>query len=972
MAMTPLVFKSVSERYKAIDEAVKAGRIDFDSAIRNYAWMARKDLPGNLMLAQPNSADPSQDGIATHSIPFTISKLEEDRDGDIVMPLGCRLDDYAKNPVVFFGHQENPYPIAKSAYNGQLKVWTEENRIRAVAYFDHEDPDAMFVESKIRRGFLSAASIAFVPLQAEKREYEYKAHHADRSLGWRFSEYTLTEWSVVGIPSCAGAIRDALDSEKSFITHRLQKAMKPYAALSKQCFNGWCECPCEEKKTLTEKVKSRLTLTPPKNQLVIKSVKDINMPKKSCGCKEKKSCSCNKKSVKKSVRVGQKVAVCKPGSSKVMAIGQVVAIAPSGGIQVRDETNGNRVDEWPADWIDQDWMQYSKSVKDMMKSPKTSKELGGGVQADIETGKPAARIKDAMQDCISHKIPIIAHDHPDMKEDQRIAEAYSICGEKKGVKPVGMEEMPGGEKAYLLKEAKGPYVKIVVAKNKRTVQAISASNARNLTNAKKSLGFTVKMKSLNGTSGTAGGYTVPPEKIEEDMKNNKKKSAAETPEQNEEHKAAFGSEGHHEINSDNEPKREAPHAAQVLANLHQHLQHYKDYLDQESPKFDPTPIKDRLTHKDHGKAIDGLMADHAKDFGEHYPDLDMKDLVSAPEHQGDNSKLEGEAGEVAEGNVPPEDEAASTMDSEEIKDDEHNESTDEILERYQRAKEVRTFGRYTACTGDEIGEQRGKWYVITDWGFQKGPMSESEALKMAQEYSGKSLNKKDYSENPETSEEKDILDPEENEEKDFTEDPEENEQKKDLTDEGNPNELKMCAMKEAADYLDELAGHTDTKAMHKAGAKFHSQALKSIMDTSVQDDVPGTGGMVPETGTIEHKDLTNEGNPEELKVLKDASDFMDAMSENPETSREHKSACMYHSSSLKSHMKSIPEEEGLNNNNPLMGDDAPPDDGMPDKDLTNEGNPEELKMKMFELLTDCSKTMKNTANRMKQYGIPLN
>ena len=42
---------------------------------------------------------------------------------------------------------------------------------------------------------------------------------------------------------------------------------------------------------------------------------------------------------------------------------------------------------------------------------------------------PAER-KDALEECVHNKIPKIAEDHPEMDEDQRVAVAYSMCGEK--------------------------------------------------------------------------------------------------------------------------------------------------------------------------------------------------------------------------------------------------------------------------------------------------------------------------------------------------------------------------------------------------------------------------------------------------------------------------------------------------------------------------------------------------------------
>ncbi len=55
--------------------------------------------------------------------------------------------------------------------------------------------------------------------------------------------------------------------------------------------------------------------------------------------------------------------------------------------------------------------------------------------------------QDALETCVQHKIPTIARDHPDMADEQRVAVAYSMCGESKGF----FKEMPPG--AYAHKDA---------------------------------------------------------------------------------------------------------------------------------------------------------------------------------------------------------------------------------------------------------------------------------------------------------------------------------------------------------------------------------------------------------------------------------------------------------------------------------------------------------------------------------------
>lgn len=255
----------IAGRIAAIDKSIARGKFDMSSALSKYAWVTKD---GNIGMAHLSAALPEHADDDDASVPFIISTAQIDRDGDIVVPMGMELDEYARNPVIFLNHQSHPIPIAKAqSPDGKLAVFKEEMLIRSVAYFDKADSDAMFVYGKVRRGFLNAASIAFVPIEAVRRDQETEKGYSERAHthsnpgspdGWKFIRASMSEWSCVGVPANAGAIRDSLDREKSFITPRLQKALQPYAAKAVGCWQGWCESPgglcvpCEAKPAPTK------------------------------------------------------------------------------------------------------------------------------------------------------------------------------------------------------------------------------------------------------------------------------------------------------------------------------------------------------------------------------------------------------------------------------------------------------------------------------------------------------------------------------------------------------------------------------------------------------------------------------------------------------------------------------------------------------------------------------------------------
>jgi hypothetical protein len=250
------VFQAIAERQDRINDAVKKGHGGIAvSKSDKFVWKdSGRDV---LYTGNPQGADLKTGTGYDNAISFTISVQSVDRDGDVVVSKGCHLENYKLNPVVFWGHQSNDIPIAKAVDpKGRLCVFPMEGKIKATAFFDLEDPDASLIHSKYSRGYLSATSVAFVPIEAYKRNEVEKAHRGDTSPdGWTFVQWDMTEFSCVGVPAQAGAVRDIMDKEKSFISPRMVKALRPFAAVAKgRCFSGWCPCPpCE--KDLGDKVK---------------------------------------------------------------------------------------------------------------------------------------------------------------------------------------------------------------------------------------------------------------------------------------------------------------------------------------------------------------------------------------------------------------------------------------------------------------------------------------------------------------------------------------------------------------------------------------------------------------------------------------------------------------------------------------------------------------------------------------------
>lgn len=136
-----------------------------------------------------------------------ISTEAVDRQGDIVVAAGVKLENYLKNPVVLFGHN---YYSAEAVVGRALEVEPIPGKgVRARWQFApanvSEDAD------QIRRlwagGFLNATSIGFMPVGEPVRRTNAEG---ESDGGFIFPEWELLEFSIVPVPANQEALRLAL------------------------------------------------------------------------------------------------------------------------------------------------------------------------------------------------------------------------------------------------------------------------------------------------------------------------------------------------------------------------------------------------------------------------------------------------------------------------------------------------------------------------------------------------------------------------------------------------------------------------------------------------------------------------------------------------------------------------------------------------------------------------------------------
>jgi len=175
------------------------------------------------------------------SVGFIISTPRRDKVGDIVLPKGCleTLEDYAKNPVVFYAHNQKAPPIAFAKDpEGKLALWVEDDKLVSRAYFHQQTRESEEIFRLVAAGILKAASIGFVPLEADIiPPANIEETLSDGKLlfdfgGFHFKKWTLVEWSVVPVPANPEALRSELENHR-IKSPWLRESLKQVAASKK-------------------------------------------------------------------------------------------------------------------------------------------------------------------------------------------------------------------------------------------------------------------------------------------------------------------------------------------------------------------------------------------------------------------------------------------------------------------------------------------------------------------------------------------------------------------------------------------------------------------------------------------------------------------------------------------------------------------------------------------------------------------
>jgi HK97 family phage prohead protease len=129
--------------------------------------------------------------LGDRQIRVVASDATPDRDGDILVPEGCRLEAYQRNNILLADHSPTS-PI------GTANIELRNNRLEALLNFAPAGISQKADEylGLFKAGVLSGVSVGFLPIKAAPL----------KGGGWRYDEWELLELSAVAVPSNSRAV----------------------------------------------------------------------------------------------------------------------------------------------------------------------------------------------------------------------------------------------------------------------------------------------------------------------------------------------------------------------------------------------------------------------------------------------------------------------------------------------------------------------------------------------------------------------------------------------------------------------------------------------------------------------------------------------------------------------------------------------------------------------------------------------
>jgi len=145
----------------------------------------------------------TREGDDDRTVVAEVTTATVDRDGDVVLPKGARIDAYLKNPVVLWAHDYRGLPIGRN-------IWLRKTKRGIVAktrFATH--PFAEEVYRAYKDGLLRAWSIGFIIHdEREVTDKDLEQHPEWKGARRLITDWELLEYSAVPVPANPEALTD--------------------------------------------------------------------------------------------------------------------------------------------------------------------------------------------------------------------------------------------------------------------------------------------------------------------------------------------------------------------------------------------------------------------------------------------------------------------------------------------------------------------------------------------------------------------------------------------------------------------------------------------------------------------------------------------------------------------------------------------------------------------------------------------
>lgn len=145
-----------------------------------------------------------------HTVEFVINSGGVDLVHEELNPMGCEYEDFLRNPVVLWAHDDWSPPIGKAL---DVSLDPDVGVVSTAKFAVEEDPFAERIFKLYKGGYLSGSSVRFLPLETVSYD-EDAPERQSRGVVRRYERWKLLEYSAVPIPCDPNALARGLETLK--------------------------------------------------------------------------------------------------------------------------------------------------------------------------------------------------------------------------------------------------------------------------------------------------------------------------------------------------------------------------------------------------------------------------------------------------------------------------------------------------------------------------------------------------------------------------------------------------------------------------------------------------------------------------------------------------------------------------------------------------------------------------------------